>query len=57
MLINLGATNSFIYAYFVDLLGLYTSLLQFDMLVSTPIRKSFLATRVVKNDIIVVKPG
>ena len=54
MLINPRATHSFIYASLVDLLGLSTSLLQFDMLVSTPIGKSFLATRVVKDDNIVI---
>ena len=53
MLIDPRATHSFISASLVDLLGLSTSLLQFDMLVSTPIGKSFLATRVVKNDSIV----
>ena len=52
-LIDSGATHSFIYDSLIDLLGLSTSLLQFDMLVSTPIGKSFLATRVVKNDSIV----
>ena len=54
-LIDPGATHSFILASLVDLLGLYTSLLQFDMLVSTPIGKSFLAPKVVKNDSIVFK--
>ena len=54
MLIDPGGTNSFIYVSLVDLLGLSTSLLQFDMLVSTPIGKSFLATRVVKDDNIVI---
>ena len=53
MLIDQGATYSFIYASLIDLLGLTTSLLQFDMLVSTPIEKSFLASKVVKNDSIV----
>ena len=55
VLIDPGATHSFIYFSLVDLLSLSTSLLQFDMLVSTPIRKSFLATRVVKNDNIVIE--
>ena len=36
------ATHSFICASLVDLLGLSTSLLQFDMLVSTLIGKSLL---------------
>ena len=54
VLIDPRATHSFIYASLIDLLGLSTSLLQFDMLVSTLIRKSFLATRVVKNDNIVI---
>ena len=54
VLIDLGATHSFISSSLVDLLGLSTSFLQFDMLVSTPIRKSFLATKVVKNDNIVI---
>ena len=54
VLINPRATHSFIYASLVDLLGLSTSLLQFDMLVFTPIGKSFLATRVVKDDNIVI---
>ena len=54
MLIDPGATHSFISASLVYLLGLSTSLLQFDMLVSTPIRKSFLDTRVVKDDNIVI---
>ena len=55
VLIDLGATHSFISASLVDLLGLSTSLLQFDMLFSTPIGKSFLATRVVKDDNIVIE--
>ena len=54
VLIDPRATHSFISTSLVDLLGLLTSLLQFDMLVSTPIGKSFLATRVVKNDSIVI---
>ena len=54
MLIDPRATHSFISTSLVDLLGLLTSLLQFDMLVSTPIGKSFLATRVVKNYSIVI---
>ena len=55
VLIDLGATHSFISASLVDLLGLSTSLLQFDLLVSTPIGKSFLTTRVVKDDNIVIR--
>ena len=54
MLIDLGTTHAIIYASLVDLLGLSTSLLQFDMLVSTPIGKSFLAIRVIKDDNIVI---
>ena len=52
-LIDPGAILFFFTASLVDLLGLSASLLQFDMLVSTPIGKSFLASRVVKNDSIV----
>ena len=54
VLIDPRATHSFISTSLLDLLGLSTSLLQFDMLVSTPIRKSFLATTVVKDDNIVI---
>ena len=54
VLIDPGATHSFIYASLVNLLGLSTRLLKFDMLVSTPIGKSFLATRVVKDDNIMI---
>ena len=54
MLIDLGATHSFIYFSLVKLLGLPTGLLQFNTLVSTLIGKSFLTTRVVKNDNIMV---
>ena len=57
MLIDPGSTHSFIYASLVKLLGLPTGLLQFNMLVSTPIGKSFLATRVVKNDSFVIGVG
>ena len=55
VLIDPGATHSFIFPSLVDFLILSISLLQFDMLVSTPIGKSFLATRVVKNDSIVFR--
>ena len=54
MLIDPRATHSFISSSLVNLFGLSTSLLQFDMLVSTPIGKFILATRVVKDDNIVI---
>ena len=53
VVIDPRATHSFISPSLVKLLGLPTILLQFNMLVSTPIGKSFLATKVVKNDSIV----
>ena len=54
VLIDPRVTHSFISISLIDFLGLSSSLLQFDMLVSTPIGKSFLATRVVKDDNIVI---
>ena len=54
VLIDPVVTHSFISASLVDLLGSSSSLLEFDMLVSTPIGKSFLATRVVKDDNFVI---
>ena len=39
------------------MLNLPSSLLKFDMFVSTPIGKSFLATRVLKDDLIFIRDG
>ena len=48
------AIHSFIFASFIDLLNLPTSLLEFDMFISTPVGKSFLATRVLRDDSIFI---
>ena len=55
VLIDPEVTHSFISTSLVKLLGLPTGLLQFNMLVSMPIGKSFLTTKVVKNDSIVIR--
>ena len=44
VLFDLGATNSFVFASFVDPLNLPIGSLEFDMFVSILVRKSFLGT-------------